>query len=626
MGNDAKITFGSKAVSAYEKTGKKVLENCQNILKNANVPIPIVNSDNNGDKKLTGVVLEHADDVNPAKSSEGAEVQKEEQTVVAQEPTEAPNEQKNSEKEKDDKSKQNYKESSTSKANFTNSNSTVHNTYTKFSNKVSQLSSKDSLKDYQRNGLNSVNDVVNVMEDIEAAGQSHIDALEEELPDNGLVEGSVTSSYQSSVGEQNFSLEVNIKNSWQNKKKNFGIVASASFGYEQSNTTDKTFDIDDEDFEGIYNDDNDENENNIKNAVVKAHNLKTSDSPEIGELTDDVPSEDILGTSKSRVGNFSLNLRYKKGDFIYGGGLASEFSADKSQRHDQFVTVKNISTNISADLMRRTHITYDPETGERVSKAEMKLKLDLLNRGKKENINNYEEKSQDEIINEQAQLAGNTETDDLNTENNDENTSGIIKNEEIEEAEADAQTHKVKDGSGWDVDFKYDGTVCGIGAEYGINLINNPKSKERLTVAPLGGIYDYNPPSDNASESFKYTLGVASEYKKAWDDGKSVNASLSVIANRTLSKGNAPKDLAYAIFSGNYKNPRKKLNVDLDAGIIKSDATIAYIEAGASKQFKNFNVKGQIGYTHTNYGVSKENTVQAVVTGTYNIPYGKKNK
>ena len=37
MGNNTKITIGSQAIAAYEKSGQTILNNCQNILKNANI-------------------------------------------------------------------------------------------------------------------------------------------------------------------------------------------------------------------------------------------------------------------------------------------------------------------------------------------------------------------------------------------------------------------------------------------------------------------------------------------------------------------------------------------------------------------------------------------------------------
>lgn len=654
--NTTKVTLGN-SVQNYTKTGQTVLNNCQNILRNANVPIPIVNTDNQGEKKLTGLVLEHAEDaqeyvtpaeeptVAPAEEPTNAPVEEptdapvEETTVApAEEETKSPVVQDDKNKEKTANTQQANVSVATTKNSFSDTNSTVNNVYTTLANKQSQLSSKNNLKSSQQKGLNEVGNFVNAMDDIESAGQSHIDALDEELPENGYVSGSMTSGYQRNSGEESFSFEANIKNSWQNKSKTFGIVASGSFGYTQTRTAGESFDITDSDLDEFYDDSDDEGDDNseVKTATQSsARRLnrsadKSADSEDSGD-SGDAETDLMNSIERSRTGNISINARYKRGGYTYGAGLVSNFMSDKSQMHDQFITVKT-PFDVSADLMRRTHVSYDSETGERSSKAQMKLKLDILNRGKDEDISQYDETQEPvsddtEVINKNDAAVQVSDDQDSDSENpSEERLSNIIKNDTITKVQEDAKKHKVKDGSGWDVDFKYDDNVCGFAAEYGINIINNPENKERFTVAPLIGAYDHTSPADDDDEAFQGSVGISSEYKKMWKDGESVNLSLTSVANRVMEGGKKPQDLVYTVFSGSYKNPRKKLNVDVDAGVIKSDVSLVYVEAGVSKQFKNLNVTAQGGYSYTKFGSSKDKSFQFLLTGTYNIPYGKKKK
>jgi hypothetical protein len=165
--------------------------------------------------------------------------------------------------------------------------------------------------------------------------------------------------------------------------------------------------------------------------------------------------------------------------------------------------------------------------------------------------------------------------------------------------------------------------VCGAEFQYGINVINNKKNKERLTVAPVVGAFDYSA-SDTEPEALKTTLGIASEYKKKWKNGSTLDASLYAVANRVVQSGSSPSDLCYVVANGKYTNPRKKLSVNVDAGIIKNKVSTAYIEASASKQMKNFDLEVQAGISKTRAGNSVDNSFQVLVTGKYNIPYKTK--
>ena len=583
MGDDLSLKLGEKAISDYNKRGKEILAECQNILKRANVPIPIV-ADNNKEN-VAGLQVEHID----------------ENTISEDENTKSEDENIRPEEDKEDV-KESNKESETSfdisnsvkEGKFSGNNSTINSTYSKIVSRENKIKNSGS----SSKSVVSVQNFTDAMDDIEAAGKQHIAALDDQLPESGNVSGGFTSSYQKSTGVNSYSFQANVTNAWQNKKKNFGIVASASIGHDEKKVNGDIYDADD-----YFDDDDDADTNNTDNDKSStASTGSTSDS----ENNSAVPEESLNEASSSKFGSISVNMRLKKENFTYGGGIVSTFSTEKTQVHDQFITVKHNDTGslldgVSADLTRRTYVSFDDETGERYSRSEMKLTVDLVNRGK------------DEDIVDEPEPDTPSETEPAN----------LVENESRTEAEEDAKKHKIKDGSGLDIDFKYDSTVCGAEFQYGINVVNDAKKKVRFTVAPVGGAFDYSA-SDSEPEAFKASLGIASEFKKRWKDGSSLDASLYAIANRVVQNGSSPNDLCYVIANGQYSNPRKKLNVNVDAGIIKNQVSTAYIEASASKQMKNFDIAVQAGLSKTKAGDVVDNSFQVLVSGKYNIPYKTK--
>lgn len=561
MGNDLNVKLGEKAISNYNKTGKEVLAACQETLKKVNVPIPVVDNSNKKEN-VAGLQVEHAEEntkpEDKDKKEDAIEDKKESQT--------------------------DFDISNSVKAGkFSGNNSTVNDTYTKFiskENKIINTSTSNSV---------TVQNFTDAMDDIEAAGKQHIAALDDQLPESGNVSGSFTSSYQKSTWENNCSFQANVTNAWQNKKKNFGIVASGSIGYEEKKININASDIDIKDLVDDYDE------------YAKSSTQSTSASED-----ESVIPEEVNDKITKKFGSIAVNMRLKKDNFTYGGGIVSTFSAENTQIHDQFITIKHNDTGtlidgVSADLTRRTYVSFDDITGEKYSNSQMKLTVDLVDRGKNEDVDAED-------------------TDDTLSET--ESTS-LIENDARTAAEEDVKNHKIKDGSGLDVDFKYDDTVCGAEFQYGINVINNKKNKERLTVAPVVGAFDYSA-SDSEPEAFKATLGIASEYKKKWNDGSSVDASIYAVANRVVQSGSSPKDLCYVVASGQYSNPRKKLDVNLDAGIIKNEISTAYVEASATKQMKHLDIGLQVGVSKTKVGNYVDNNFQVVVSGKYNIPYKTK--
>ncbi len=572
MGNDLSVKLGEKAVSDYNKTAKTVLSECQDTLKKSNVPIPIVDSK---DKKenVAGLQVEHADE--------------DTQTKV---------------EDKQDEDK-NYKDGKAAKeGKFSSNTSIVNNSYSKIvskGNKIIKTSSSSS------SGVSAVQNFMESLDDIEDAGKSHIAALDDQLPESGNISGGFTTSYQKNTGSSNFSFQGNVTNAWQNKKKNFGIVASASVGYDNEKVSGETFDFDIKDLEDL--DENIDVEDIDKS--VKSSNKSTSDSSDVNdsevEEISKAAEEHSNEGGANKFGSIAVNMRLKKEKFTYGAGFVSTFSPEKTQVHDQFITVKHNKTGsfidgVGADLMRRTVVSFDEETGERYSRSQMKLTVDLVDRGKDEDI--VEEVPDDLSLTEENKL---------------------FTNAVRSEAEADIKKHKVKDGSGLDVDFKYDQMVCGAELQYGINVINNKKNKERLTIAPVVGAFDHSS-SETEPEAFQTTLGVASEYKKKWKNGSSLDASIHAVSNRVVQSGSSPSDLCYVVANGRYNNPRKKLSVSVDAGVIKNKISMAYIEASASKQMKNFDLEVQAGISKTKTGNNVDNSFQVLVTGKYNIPYKTK--
>lgn len=126
---------------------------------------------------------------------------------------------------------------------FRNSHSTVNNSYTKLMATNNNLANKSNLSSIGQEHFEDLNNLVETMSDIDNAGQQHIDNITREYPNNGLLQGSIYTSYESNTGSRTTTFQADINNSWKNKNGNFVIFGSANFGYERENITGQGFNL-----------------------------------------------------------------------------------------------------------------------------------------------------------------------------------------------------------------------------------------------------------------------------------------------------------------------------------------------------------------------------------------------
>ena len=495
---------GIQGANRYKIFGEKVLDESRTILLNAGVTIPVgAPSNKETNKAMTGLVVEHPEEEPDSKKDKAAN---EAATSNAT--------QKNA----------------NSRSKFNDSRSSLNNTYRNLVRKNVGLNSKPG------SSLTN-NNLTEALDNIDNVGKEHIKSLNNDLPEDGLLSGSITHTYEASKSETTSTTNLNINNSWQNKRKNFGIDASASINYENSYS--KSQEKSDEDSTYV------QNENNK------------------GKIS----------------GNFSVNARYNTKDLILGGGVSSTYYNDSDKMLDINVSGIHKPSKMGFDLMRRTITVKDTETGEVVSKSNMKLKVDIIDRKHEDEMDiPVDEKIEPHHIKLPSESS-----------------------EEIQQAKDEdnkIKSVKSKYGSGFDVDFEYDDTKCGFISEYGVNLINNPKTNTRLTVSPVLGLYSYSG-TENSEEAAKLTFGGCVEFSKKWADGKTIDADLVVLNDRIAAQGSKPVDAFHAIFTGYYSNPKKNFNVNLDAGYIKSgNNSIGFIEGKVDYQVKNFNIGVKGGYSY----------------------------
>ena len=200
-----------------------------------------------------------------------------------------------------------------------------------------------------------------------------------------------------------------------------------------------------------------------------------------------------------------------------------------------------------------------------------------------------------------------------------------LRKEIINEADELGQKTIEKKGKGFNLDFEYDDSKCGFIGEYGFDLLKKENQNSKFVVAPVFGVYDYTPPTDEDAESFKGTIGVASEFNKTWADGQSVNASMYAVCNRVVAKGHHPQDTQYLVFKGGYNNPKKKFSVNADAGLVRTNAmNVAYAEADVNYSTKNFDLGLETGYARFKAYGKSDHDYQVALKCKYNIPYKTK--
>ena len=546
---------GNYAKNQYVKVEENTSNDSKPAQKKSSEPIPVGKPvENNDEKPMTGLVLEHKEDANDDKPEDKNEKDASEKN--------------NTSNKTDSNSTKSVNKNNLTREKFNDSNNSLNDSYRNLLRKNVGLRASDTADGTDLTN----NNLTEALEDIDNAGKEHIRNLQSTLPDDGLLSGSVSFTHESSEAELTETTYVNINNSWQNKKKNFGIFASGTLNYEKSISK-----IENTDVPEVQNNQTDTGNNDYGAFVQNETN------------------------TKNFSGNFSLNARYDTKDVIVGGGVSATFYNDEDKMYDIFVTGVHKPSKIGFDLTRRTIKVKDSESGESVSKSKMKLKVDIIDR----KSNNDEFEFDNPIKPHEVSLPSesNEEIQKANEENN------KIKN------------LKAKNGSGIDVDFEYDDTKCGVLVGYGVNLVNNPKTATRLTVAPVLGLYSYSEADE--SDAAKITFGGNIEFKKIYPAGQRISADLSVINDRIAAQGSKPVDAFYTIFSGSYTNPRAKLSTNLDAGYIKSGSnSIAYVEGNIGYQIKDFNIGVKGGYsTASGEEFYDEHTTQIGASVTYTIPY-----
>ena len=606
MGNDSKITLGADSIAKYKQFGENVLKESKATLKKSGITVPLGQGEKDADAPIKGLTIEHVD----TPYDEPAEVPTEAPTEIlsetlAEEPTEpsaGPESQKQDNKSETEK---NHK-ISVNNYSFTDSKSSLSNTYNALVSQNSAFSNKDNLSGIEMSNHDALNNLIDVMDDIDDAGQRHIDDLTKKYPDYGHLSGEVYASYEKNNLNKTTIFQGNINNSWQNKSKTFVITGSASFGYEKTKTSDVVndnvkFDGDDSDIESAA-------------ARIKTRNVE--DDNQDSQNTDDI-SQSLKQTDKS--GNFSLNMRLNKKKYVYGVGINSNFSSDGVQIHDQNVSVMHKSSGLAGDLTRRTTVTKDELTGETIVRSQNKLKISIVSRNE-DSENPFAVDSEDKTT-EENNIA---EENDIQEEDNYQVSSEkVIKkdsvNPEIKKLESEIQQDaeelkgKIKDGSGFNIDFEYNDSNCGVLTQYGIHLIDKPQEQTRLTIAPVLGVYDHTPAEEEDAESLRLTVGSVAEFKKYYKNGNKIEADLCVTANRIATQGCKPSDTKYAVFNGSFINPRKKFSVGLNAGTISnSEMSVKYAELNASLRAKHSTWGLQAGVTNydlNSIGVSDTNYI-----------------
>lgn len=558
---DYGVKSANSYVTGYEQYGQKVLEDCKKILNRAGVTVPVgQNKDDKKDKPITGFELEHQQD----------------DPVPAEEP-----------KAEDKKSKKVTSSSSDDSSDATVHTSTINETFTKLNATENRLNSKTQLTSFENEGLSAVSDFVDQMEDIEDAGQNHIDALTAKYPENGVVSGTTFASYENSTYGTTDTFLANVSNSWQSKDKSFVINGSATFGIENTRLSRNTTDL-------FFDESGSSSDTDADDAIPEEV---------IDEIKDEI-SDELTTTQRKVTGGVSLSFRLDGKKMIYGGGVKSNFYTDGSQIHDQNLTVGFKESDIAGDLTRRMVVSADPESGERITSSKMKLKINIINRN-----NQQDETEETETTDATQSIDAAQDTDTADNDNNNNN--------------AEPQDNVSQNGKGWNVDFKYDDSVCGFSAEHGFKVINKPKTE--LTIAPAFGAFDYNDPTGETNESLKCTAGAIVDFRKEWGSGHVIEAQGAAIGSRVVQSGSRPSDFGYLTLSGEYNSPKKTVKVKLDSGIIKvPQISMKYAQVNADVAVKNGNIGIQAGYQKFNSPNLSFDDWKVAAKYTYNIPYGKK--
>lgn len=542
-------------VAKYRENASKIVENSKNILKKASVPVPIVKTTEKKDlnEPVKGFDLEHVEEDSAQKSDKKTDESRDMPETVGED--------------------------------ITDMDSSVNQTYSdilELENKMNKIKSDFSAP--RDVGLQSVSEFVDNMEDIEDAGQNHIDDLSAKYPEGGNINGTAYLSYDQNDDEKTVSAYANVSNTWQNKNKTLVVKANGIFGYERTQSAAESTNP----FENYFDDEDEDTETLEAKSVMEQI---PEQIPEQASDELDIPSSSYSKTTK--FGKIALGVRKDTPKMTYGIGATSNFYSDGNQVHDQHISAKYKALGIAGDLMRRTVVSKDEDTGETITRSQMKVKLDLINRNKETEDDNY---------------IAETENAEVNADEGEQNNETV-------------KTRR--NGTGLDVDFKYDDTVCGFGAEYGFSL--SKKENTKFIVAPVVGLYDYTNPNGDEAESLKGTIGVISEFEQKWKDGKKLDLRFYGAVNRVVQSGSHPSDSSFALLEGNYRSAKGNFSVNGQAGIVQvSDINMKFAEVNVNQKIKNGNIGVGASYSKVNAFDGDIEDFQVTAKYTYNIPYKTK--
>ena len=408
--------------------------------------------------------------------------------------------------------------------------STLNDTYNDLKAKEAELMGKSS------EGLSKLPDLseaLDAIENIDDQSEANFSFLRQRFPKSGNISGGSYFSTTSDRGGITNTFQTYLKNDWQNKGKNFALSFTGAIGIDwtKSNNFDITDALDDSD----------------------------DDTEETTTPTDDQTTQTPNSFDRDYTGSVTLRARFDREKWTYGAGLSSHFyGADGRQAHYANVTALYKPLGMGLDFRRDTFVTRD-EDGNRIVRGETKAKFSILD--------NDPEGDDEFFVNNQS-TTDITSSDDTQDETTTYSTAPF--------------SSRKKDGSGWDFDIKYDDSQFGATAGYGYNFIYNPEKKVRLTMTAIGGLYDEKE-QDGENEAFSFLAGTQVEFKKRWQNGQNLDATLDASFNRIIQKGSKPQDTSCISFKGRYSYPKKNLSATLDAGYIHTAAIrMGYVEGNES--------------------------------------------
>ncbi len=515
---------------------------------------------------------------------------------------------------------------------FSDTKSVKNASYSKLISKEQRIHAKSSSKMSDRKAEAQLGELVNTMDDIDDLGKQHISELNDtELPDGGVLKGGFYYETEGGQGQYNSNYRAVVNNTWQNKSKNFGIIFNGNIGYKAAQE-----DIGEDDYSKYFDNDDDTNgEKSVEQATdsISGNLQKKTENPQEPSEKDTEnqpkPSEAAPSYTKNMTGDFSLKARYSNEDILVGAGVAANFHSPDHKMLDINATV--IYLGIGADLIRRTNFVRTSD-GQMNSSSEMKLKLDL--------ISNKRHKAEDDPKDQADDVTGETLSDEVSDSGDDSNVAynqdlkelkvgekGLANKEKADSINKDLSAfYDSRAGKGFDLDFEYDDSKCGFISTYGFNVVDKQDKGTKLQIGPVLGVYDYNTPGEEEEnkEALQVTVGTIVDFSKVYCDGSELSCRTNLVYKRIMEQGSKPSNIGYLTFTGSYDNPKKNFYAGVDAGYIKTDMAFSYVNANINKDFKNFNVRLNVGATNIKGLDLNDSEYQVSAQLTYTIPYGKK--